>query len=201
MTDVYLGLRVVLGLLLAADLGPPLIRIEQIVPVVADDAGGAGVHQRLDARLLAGLDDGPGAVDIDPLEDVLGVLGVDGERRGRVDDHVGLDVLEDRRQLLAVGDVALVVGRVWIAVLDTAQVERGDGRRGPRLDGLVDNVVAEEAVAANDEDIAEGASCLLLFCHGGGCVRFADGTEAGWRWLWWLERMRIYNIKVILGYG
>lgn len=64
----YLGLGVVLGLQDAADDGPALVGVDQVRLVVADDAGRARVDERLDARLLARLDHGRGAVDVDLFE-------------------------------------------------------------------------------------------------------------------------------------
>lgn len=178
-----LGLGVVLGLLGATDHGPPLVGIEQVGDVVADDAGRAGVDEGLDAGVLAGLDDGLRALDVDLLEDVMGDLGVVGDGRGGVDDDVGLDLVEDGEQLLGVGDVALVVLGVRVAVAPATQVDGDDARGGPRLDELVDDVVAQEAVAADDEHLAQRASgfghCGGLCGGGGGVGRAGSRRRAG----------------------
>lgn len=154
----YLGLRVVLVLLVPADHGPPLVGVEQVRLVVADDARRARVHEGLDAARTAGSDDGGGAVDVDPPEHVLcdGALAA-GDGAGGVDDDVGPQLLEEGPQARGVGDVALAVLGARAAVLVAAQVDAGDGAGGPAARGerLGDDVVAEEAVAADDEHVAE----------------------------------------------
>lgn len=162
----HLGLGVVRVLLVAADDGPPLVGVVQGRDIIADDAAGAGVDEGLDAGLLAGTDDRVGAIDIDPLEEVLVVGVVDGDGGRRVDDDVGFEVLDGGQQAVLVGDVALGVGGGRVAVLLAAQVNGGDVRGGPVAEGLVDDVVAQEAVAAHDEHAAEVAS---RFRGHGGC--------------------------------
>lgn len=124
--DIYLSLGVVLALGLATDHRPPLIGIDQIAPVIANDTSRARVHKRLDARLLARLDHGRGPVHIDLLEQGVGngVAGLRGGRRG-VDDHIGLDLRKDGLELGGVGDVGVEVGhavRVGPPVARTPQV-------------------------------------------------------------------------------
>jgi hypothetical protein len=136
---------------------PPLIRIEQ-VPIVSNDAGRAREHQGLYPSLLAGLDHRRRAINIDLLQQIF-VRVVIRDRRGRVDDNVGLHIFEDGGETPGVGDVALVVGGVGVAVALAAEVDGGD-RLGPPVEGLVDDVMAEEAIAADDEDAAEVASFL-----------------------------------------
>lgn len=163
----HLGLGVVLLLLHASDHGIVLVCVEQVGLVVADDAGRAGVHKGLDARLLAGLDDGLGAADIDLAEELMGrlALAADDGRRG-VDDDVGPDCLQQLGQLGRVGDVALVVGGLFVDVAGASQVDGGDGLAVPRGQRLVDDVVAQEAVAADDEDVAEVSSRCAGHCCG-----------------------------------
>lgn len=128
----YLGLGVVLLLLSASDDGVTLVRVVQVVLIVADDAGRAGIHKGLDARLLTGLNDGAGAADIDLAEEVVGRLAVAAyDGRGRVDDDVGLDPLQDLGQLGGIGDVALVVRGLIVDVAGASQVDGGHGGAGP----------------------------------------------------------------------
>lgn len=188
----YLGLGVVFSLLGASDDGEPLVGIAQVRLIIANDAGRARVDQGLDTRLLARLDNSLGAVDVDLAEQLLVDEAVAGDGRGGVDDDVRAQLLEDARQLVGVGNVALVVGCVGAAVLLAAQVDRGDVGAPPRVNGLVDNVVAEEAVAANDQDLAEVAFLLLLRCHCDfgyrkscrcdGCLKLRRS-----RWHWWFK--------------
>lgn len=155
----HLGLGVVLLLLDASNHGIVLVGVEQVGLVVADDAGRAGVHKGLDARLLAGLDDGLCAADIDLAEQLMGRLALaadDGRRR--VNDDVGPERLQQLRQLGGVGDVALVVGGLCVDVARASQVDGRDGLAVPRVQRLVDDVVAQKAVAADDEDVAEVSS-------------------------------------------
>lgn len=74
-----------------------------------------------------------------------------------MDDDVGLDVLEDGLDLFRVGDVGFVVGGGWVAVVRAAEVDYGDGAGLPAVASqeLVDDVVAQEAIAADDEDLAQ----------------------------------------------
>lgn len=161
----HLGLGVVLLLLGASDDGIILVCVEQVGLVVADDAGRAGIHKGLDARLLASLDDGLGAADIDLAEQLMGGLALAaGHGRRRVDDDVGLDGLQQLGQLGNVGDVALVVGGLFIDVVGASQIDRGHGLGVPRGQRLVDDVVAQEAVAADDEHVAEVASRSAGHC-------------------------------------
>lgn len=178
--DADLGLRVVLGLGVAADQGPALVGVDQIALVVADDAGGAGVDEGGDAGLLAGADDGGGAVDVDLLEEVVG----DGgggvrSRTGRVDDDVGLDILKDGEQAVGVRDVGLVVGDavgVGTAVALALEVDDRDGRGAPErlVEDLVHDMVAEETIASNHENTAEITGLLLL--SGGRSGRFRGNS-------------------------
>lgn len=50
---------------------------------------------------------------------------------------------------------------VGAAVAGAAQIDGGNGRAGPRLDGLVDDVVAQEAIATDDKDPAQLTPFLL----------------------------------------
>lgn len=70
----HLSLGVVLFLLSAPNDGILFICVEQVGLVVADDAGRAGIHKGLDARLLASLDDSLGAANIDLAEELMGGL-------------------------------------------------------------------------------------------------------------------------------
>ena len=74
-----------------------------------------------------------------------------------MDDKIRLEVLDGGEEALVVGDVALAIGGGRVAVLLAAQVDGGDEGGGPGLKGLVHNVVAEEAIAANDDDAAQVA--------------------------------------------
>lgn len=150
-------------LLVARQDGEALVRVVQVVDIVADDAGRARVDQRLDPGLLTRLNNAIGAVHVDLLEQVLGIGVIRSRGRCGVDDDVGLQLLEGGQKLLGVGDVDLLVDGARVAVLLAAQVDGRDGARGPLLEGLVDDVVAEEAVAADDEDATEVAA--LLFRH------------------------------------
>lgn len=51
-----------------------------------------------------------------------------------------------------------MVAREGVAVVLASQVDGGNGCGGPLGEGEVDNVVAEEAVAADDDDTAEIAA-------------------------------------------
>jgi hypothetical protein len=156
--ETYLGLGVVLRLVLASDDGPPLVGVDQVRLVVADNTGRAGVDKRLHARGLARLNHGRRAVDIDLLEQRVGD-GVAGLRcgGGSVDDHVRLDHLEHGGELLAVGDVRLVVLQALglrMAVALAPQIQGGHGAVVAGQQHLHD-VVAKEAAAADHEHAAE----------------------------------------------
>lgn len=166
-----LGLGIILLLLVTPDDGPPLVGVVQVGGAVADDAGGAGVDERVDAGVAARVDDGLGPPHVDLVEELAGLLVVDGDGGGGVDDDVGLELLEYRRQAGGVGDVALAVDGGRVAVAVAAQVHRRHVRAGPRLQRLVDDVVAQEAVAANDEHAAQLTALLFRRRHWGG--RFA----------------------------
>lgn len=153
----YLGLGIVFMLLVATNYRPALVGIAQVIVVIAHNTRRAGIHERLDAGLLARLNDGLGTIDVDLAEELLVDLTVAGYGRGGVDDNIGSQLIEDVRQLGRIGNVALVVGCVGAAVLVAAEVDRRDVGAAPRVDGLVDYVVAKEAVAANDENLAEVA--------------------------------------------
>jgi hypothetical protein len=151
-TDLCLG--VVLCLLLTPDDGPALVGVYEVRLVVADDAGGAGVDQCRHTGLLAGFDDGLGAVDVDLFEQGVGdpVVALGG-RRGGVDDDVGLHVLEDGGQLVGVGNVGLEVLEavgLGAAVAHAAQVEGRDGAVVV-VQEHVDHMVAQKAAAADHE--------------------------------------------------
>ena len=151
----YLCLRVVLALLGSADDGPALVGVDEIGLVITHDTGGAGIDEGSNSRLLARLDDGGGAIDIDLLEERMrdAVVGLGRRRRG-VDDNLGLDLVEDSFELVGVGDVG-------IKVLDTvgigppvARAAEIDDRYGADVvaEENADNVVTEEATAANYQD-------------------------------------------------
>lgn len=146
----YLGLGVVFALLLSSNHGPPLIGIEQIIPVIADDTGGAGIHKRLDTALLARLNHRLGTIDIDLLKDLLPDATITSHRRSSMNNNIRLHILQNEGKLLVIGDIALVVRGVVVAVLNAAEVDGGDARCGPVGERLVDDVVAEEAIAADD---------------------------------------------------
>lgn len=75
-----------------------------------------------------------------------------------MDNNIGLHILKDEQQLLVISDVAFVVIRARQDVSRTAEIDRGYAGGRPVLEGLLDDVVAEEAIAADDEDFAERAS-------------------------------------------
>lgn len=153
-----LGFRVVLGLVLAPGNRPPLIGVDQVVDIVARNTGGARVHQGLDARLPAHIDDALGAVDIDLLVQPVVDLAVTlGDGRGGVDDDVRADLVEDGGQAVRVGDVGVKVRdavRVGAAVAVAPQVNDGHGG-GPVAQKEAHDVVAQEAASARDEDSAK----------------------------------------------
>lgn len=159
----YLSVGVVRVLLVTGEDGVPLIGIVQIIHIIANDTRGTRVDQRLHPRLLTRLDHTIGSIHVDLLEQLLRIGVIRSSGRRRVDDHIRLQLLERRQQLLGVGNVNLLVGRGRVAVLLAAQVDGGHGGGGPGGEGLVDDVVAEEAVAADDEDATEVAA--LLFRH------------------------------------
>lgn len=87
-----------------------------------------------------------------------------------MDDDVGLDRLQQLGQLGGVGDVALMVGGLVVDVARASQVDGGDGLAVPRVQRLVDDVVAQEAVAADHKDVAEVSSRCTGHCCGWLCV-------------------------------
>lgn len=127
----YLGLRVVVGLVLAPDHWPPLVGVDEIAFVVAYDTGRARVDQGLDIGLLASLNHGPRALDIDLLEQRVGNLVIPlGGRRCGMDHDIGLRLLEDGLEPSRVGDVGLEVldaVRVGPPVPSASQVDNGNG--------------------------------------------------------------------------
>lgn len=86
---------------------------------------------------------------------------------GRVDDDVGADLVEEAAQRGEVREVAVMVLRAGVAVGGGAEVDDGDGGcgRGVAREEERDNVRAEEAAAARDEDGAE-RRCLRCWCRG-----------------------------------
>lgn len=151
----YLSLGVVLCLEFTPDDRVVLVRIDQVIPVIAHNAGGTRVYQDLDIVLSAGGDDGTGPVHVDFSEHVVGD-GAEalGGRRGRVDDDIGRQGPEELRQAVGVGDVGFDVVDAGSAVALAPEVDDGDGAL-PVAQEQVHDVVAEEAAAADDEDFAE----------------------------------------------
>lgn len=153
-----LGLRVVFRLQFAADHGVFFVRIDQVGLVVADDARGARVDEGLDAAPLAGGDDGPRALDVDLVEDLVGDgAGALGRGRGGVDDDVGAQAAERLQEAVRVGDVGLdvhdaVAGRAPVPL--ALEIDDGDLAL-PVAQEQVHDVVAQEAAPANDENAAE----------------------------------------------
>lgn len=173
-----LRLGVVVGLVLASEHGPALVGIDEVGDRVADDRGGAGVDERSDASLLAGVNDALGAFDVDFVEEGIGHLG-DGHWRGGMDHDIGLDLLEDRDHGIERSDVAVeVLDAIGFgtAVACCAEVHHGH-LAGVALDQLVDNVVTEEAAAANDDNVSK--VFLNDFSYRRHCSRF--------RWLMRLQ--------------
>ena len=72
-----------------------------------------------------------------------------------MNDNIGLKVLDSGKELLGVGDVALAVGGGRIAVLLAAQIDGSDKGGGPGFEGLVHDVVAQEAVTTDNNDSAQ----------------------------------------------
>lgn len=153
MVGTCLGLGVVLGLVLAPGNRPPLVGVDQVVDIVARDAGRARVDEGLDTRLPAHVDDALGAVNVDPLVQAVVDLAVAlGDGRRGVDDNVGADLFEDGGEAVRVGDVGFEVldaVRVGAPVARAPQVDDGHGG-GPVAQEEADDVVAQEAAPARD---------------------------------------------------
>jgi hypothetical protein len=98
------GGGVVLRLVFAHNDRVSLVGADQVGASVVDDAGGAGVHEGLDARLLRCCDHALGAFHVDLVHELV-ALDVR-VRAGGVDDCVRLDLLEEGEHGVAVGDVA-----------------------------------------------------------------------------------------------
>lgn len=116
---------------LASDDREFLGSVDQVSLVVAHDAGRASVDECLDACLLASLDDGTSAVDIDLFEDGIrdGRAGLGG-RGGGMDDDIRLEPSKDLEETIGVGDVGLYVLdaiRIRAAVALASQVDNRDG--------------------------------------------------------------------------
>ena len=180
-----LGCRIVFSLGLWWDYGPPLVRIDQIARIVTDDTGRAGIDQRLNSRLLAGLNDASGPLHVDLL--VQGIVGLttNGSRRRRVDNDVRLDLLEDGQDRGEVGNIAIEVRHlvgVGVAVARRVEVEDGE-LRGVGGDNQPYDAGAQKAAAANDEHAAQrllglcwnGSHCVCDFGSGVGSVRLEVG--------------------------
>lgn len=90
-----------------------------------------------------------------------------------MNNNIRLLLLKHRQQLLRIGNVALPVRSLGVAVTLASQIDAEDGGGGPLLESLVDNVVTEEAIAAYDEDFAKGASGL------DGCVCCGHDRRSG----------------------
>ena len=159
----HLCLGVILALLSSADYGPALVGVNEIGLVVAHHTGGTGVDEGGNARLLARLDDGGSAVDVDLLEKRMGdaVVGLGGRRRG-VDDDLRLDLVEDLFESGGVGDVGFEVLNTIRLGAPVARAAKVDDANGADVvaEEHADNVVAEEATAANHQD---GAKLRFLF--------------------------------------
>lgn len=124
----YLCLGVVLFLLGTSNHGVTLVCIEQVVLVVTNDTGRAGIHECLDASVLASLNDSLGAANVDLAEEIVGRLVVAaGHGGGRVDDDVRLDLLQDLGQLGGISDVAFVVRGLVVDVAGASQINGGHG--------------------------------------------------------------------------
>lgn len=169
-----LRLGVIVGLVLAFEYGPALISIDEVVDGVADDRGGAGVDERSYAGLATGVNDALGAFDVDFVEEGVGHLG-DGHGRGGMDHDIGLDLLEDRDQRFKRRDVAVeVLDAIGFGttVACCAEVHHGH-LAGIEVDELVDDVVTEEAAAANDDNVSKVS--LNDFRYRRHCLRFSSG--------------------------
>lgn len=74
-----------------------------------------------------------------------------------MNDDVWLNLLEQAAQRIEIRHVPVKVADIigfWSAVASRADVDYGDGA-GVALDELVDDVVAEEAAAADNDDVSE----------------------------------------------
>ena len=174
--DVHLGLRlgggVVLRLVLAHDDRVGLVGADQVGARVVDDAGRAGVHKGLHARLLRGAHHGLGAFHVDLVHELVDLdVGVGA---GGVDDGVGLDLAEERQHGIVVGDVAEAVLYACYWVRGRSQVQDGDLGAGFAVVEEVHDGAAEESGAACDQHMAE-VSCYFLW-RGGHCVYVLSGV-------------------------
>lgn len=159
--------------------------------IVRDDARRRGIHESRDTSLLARVNDTVGAVDIDLLvEGVVGTALGEGRRRRGMDDDVGAHLRKDRgqaghlfprldvRRILKRGNVAVKIAH---AILDGAPVSRRRQVEHGNSDGLVlgrgeqqiNNVMAQESAAANDQDAAQRSG------FGGGSHEGVDVEEGG----------------------
>lgn len=173
-----LRLGVVVGLELAFEDGPALVGIDEVSDGVTDNRGGAGVDERSDAGLAAGVNDALGALDVDFVQEGIGRLG-DGHGRGGVDHDIWLDLLEDRNDRFERGDVSVeVLDAVGFGAAVACSAEIHDEHlAGIAIDELVDDVVTEEAAAANDDNVSK--VFLSNFSNWRHCSRF--------RWLMRLQ--------------
>ena len=115
-------------------------------------------------RLATCLNDAPCAIDVDLFEEGVGDLAWGlGRGAGRVDNHVGLDLLKDGDEPVHVGDVAVkVLDAIGIrpSVVGAAEV---DDRHSNRVvpEEQVDDMMAEKATAAHHDHLSH----LGLLCR------------------------------------
>lgn len=109
---MYLSRGVVAGLVLARNQRIRLVRVDQLVHVVEDDARAARVHQRLDAVLPRRAEQVPRAVHVHLAHHL--VRHAHRVRACRVNDDVGAAQLRLKQfdQGRLVGNVAVMVGYV-----------------------------------------------------------------------------------------
>lgn len=100
-------------------------------------------------------------------------------RGDRVDQTVWRDILEDGAYEVAVGDVGAVVDYVGEAVEVGVEVEHVEGCVWELLGEEANNVVAEEAAAADDEDFAVGEEGGHFVLDGGWCWGWEFGLGKG----------------------
>ena len=151
----YLSSSVVLWLLIARDQRPLLVRIDKLGLPTKDNTGRAGVHKRLDSRILRRLQQVLGALYVDLVVDRRRQVEVG---RSCVDDGVRLELCKEGLHGREVGDVAIVVrhGAARVPVRVGAQVEHCDLCLRMALDDVAHNVASQEPTSTDDDHLAEG---------------------------------------------
>ena len=153
MGRAHFGGGVVFWLRFARHHGPCFVGVYELVLRGHDNAGGAREDEGLDARVLRCLDEVVRAFHVDFVEDFL--LAPEPGRRG-VNHDIRFHFFEHRLRPREIGDVAVVVGYcgAGMAIVCCAKVEDGDLSFWVSFDDERDDVAAEEAAAAYDEDFS-----------------------------------------------